>query len=655
MIAKESGMKYTSLLMIISFAALSACGQVRTKVKVSRADSISIRLADYKSGSFQDKDADSAIYFADRGLKLSRRLHYPPGEALMLNRMARINERYGNLLLAAKYQKAALTIYQHLHDQPGSAEAESNLGMLEARLGKFKSGSRLIGKTLAYYEKHRNNTGVIMSYTKLGELNELSGSPKQALQYYAKAEQLNQGRPVSDDYFKLIGSIGKLNVKMGNHRQAAAYFEKGIAQSGPDKHVKAQIAFLNSAGKTWDTLGDEKKALDYHRLGLQKAKANGLHEEEARSLIGIAGVLKDQDAEQSIQHLKNALDIARSIGQKELTAEIYRSLADEYRQQSQYREAMTALEEHHRLLDSLTNVNEGHKIAVLQGSYELAESKLQIESLELANVEKTEQRNEGLLVVGAILIVFLILAWFYYKTSQLNKQLATSNVIKDKLFSIIGHDLRNPIGGIAQLLEIMEGDKLTGEEQQQMVSEMRKQANVSLNILNALLNWGEAQLKGIHIDPSIFKARDSISKNITAQQKHINDRSIVVNNNVPDDLMVYGDINHFEFIVRNLLSNAVKFSFPAGTITIAANRETNNDQVIFSVRDEGKGINPAQQKLFLKSNLDISFGTRGEKGTGIGLMLSKEFIMANKGRIWLESEEGKGTTFYFTFPKVQSY
>ena len=648
-------MKCFSLFGTLYLLSLLTCGQVNHKeARVSGADSSKIKLYEHKSASYQNSAPDSAIYFADHGLKLSRHLHYLLGEGLMMNRFARINEQYGNLKLAIKYQKASLAIFHKLHDVPDSADANASLGVLEGRQGNFETGIRLIKVALTEYQKTKDTAGLIRAYTKLGEVSELSGNSNQALQYYSRAEQLNQGRPVSDDYFTLIGSIAKQHTKLGNHREAANYYEKGISKSGSDKHIKAHIALLNNAGKTWDKLGDNQKALAYHQRGLQKAKANGLHEEEARSLMGIAGALKNQDADQSIKHLKNALDIAHSIGHKQLSAEIYHSLADIYRQQSRYQEALSALEEHHRLLDSLLNANEGHKIAVLQSSYELAESKLHIEALELANMEKTYQRNESILVAAAILGILLVVAVYFYKNKQLSKRLASSNLIKDKLFSIIGHDLRNPIGGITQLLAVMEEGHLTAEEHHVMIAEMRKQGNVTLEILNALLNWGEAQLKGIHIKPTDFNARNSISKNIMALHGQANDKFITIEDNTPLELTMYGDINHFEFITRNLLSNAIKFSHQGGLIEITADSGPGDTEVTFSVRDHGKGISKAQQEVFSKSDMDISFGTKGEKGTGIGLMLSKEFVKANKGRIWVESEEGKGAAFYFTFQKHDS-
>lgn len=644
-------MKYTASFGLL-YLTLSACGQVHYKENaISRADSAKLKLYEYKSSSYQDKEPDSAIYFADQGLKLSRSLHYRLGEGLMLNRLSHINEQYKNLKLAIKYQKAALAIFNSLHNITESAGAFASLGILEARLGDFKDGTALVTTALKQYQKINNIAGIISAYTKLGEINELNGNGNQALQFYVKAEQLNQGRPLSEEYFSLISSIGNLHTKLGNHGEAAKYYQKGISKSDKDKYIKAHIAFLNNAGKALNKLGDKQQALAYHNQGLSKAKANNLHEEEARSLMGIADALKDQDADESIKHLKNALEIAYAIGHKQLSAEIYRSLSEMYRQQSRYREALTTLEEHHRLLDSLLNVNEGHKIAVLQSSYELAESKLHIEALELTNRERTYQRNEIIFTAIAILVVLLIISVYFYRNRRLSNRLLTSNLIKDKLFSIIGHDLRNPIGGITQLLAVMEEGDFTAEEHHQMITEMRKQGNITLEILNALLNWGEAQLKGIHIKPTDFNVKNIIDKNIAALQKQADDKAILITENTSPGLIIHGDTNHFDFVIRNLISNAIKFSHRSGTIEINADIQTEPNQVIFSVTDHGRGISKAQQELFLKSDMDVSFGTGGEKGTGIGLMLSKEFIKANNGHIWMKSEKGKGTTFYFTFAK----
>jgi signal transduction histidine kinase len=643
--------KSLRFLPLSCLVIFSACGQPPKKhLSLSRTDSLTIASYENKSRDYLLKYPDSAVYFADRGLKLARQLHDRPAEGILLDRMAAVNAAYGNLDLAIRYQQEAQKLFGQLKDRPQLTVGLSALGILKARAGQLPEGTRLVNEALAAYQQQKNIPGLIKSYTRLGEIRELAHDLPGALTCYEKAEALHLGQPLSDDYFELINSIGKMHTKLGNHAKAAGYYERGADKSLNSAFIQAHIRLLNKAGKAYDSLGNKSKALGFHRLGLQKARLNHMPEEEARSLMGIASVIKNEHADQSIRHLKNALEIARGIGHKQLSAEIYYSLSDIYRQQSRYQEAMSTLSAHHRLLDSLLQANEGHRIAVLQGSYALAESKLHIEDLELADEKHLYQRNEGLIAAGCILLLLVTIYWNFRRTRRLNTELTASNQIKDKLFSIIGHDLRNPIGGITQLLAMMEENHYSSEEAHELIVEMRKQGNVTMEILNALLNWGEAQLKGIHVKPVEFNAGESVRKNILALQQQAADKGVTVTDQTPPELLLHGDQNHFEFLVRNLLSNAIKFSHPGGKVVITAALQPETRQAVFSVQDAGQGISPEQQARFRQSNMDIAFGTKGEKGTGIGLMLSKEFIKANQGSLWLESQLGKGSTFYFSFP-----
>lgn len=645
-------MKLICFVVTISFFILLACKNVNNKNRgVSYDDSVKVLQYENKSIHYQNSKPDSAVYFADIGLRFSREIKYLYGEGLMLNRFASVNGQYGNLKLAIKYQKQVLEIFKSLNDHTKIAEATSDLGFLEGKYGNIEAGSVLINNALNIYKKKVDTVGMVMAYTKLGEVMQLAGYDDKALGFYKKAEQLLKELPISSEYLNLIAQIGKTHAKLGKHQQALDYFKLGINKSNAEKNIKSQILFLNHAGTVLNLMGNKSAALVYQHRSVQQAKLFKLPEEQARSLLAIATTLKDSDAIKSIIHLKNALEIAHSLKHRQLSSEIYQSLSNVYIQQFRYEEAIKALQLHYNLLDSVEKENDGNKTAILQNSYELAESKLDIKQLKFANDERTKERNLIFRFGIALLIISSVLAFYFFRARQLNRKLQKSNHIKDKLFSIIGHDLRNPIGGITQLLAIMDEEKQGPGEYQLMISEMRKQGNISLEILNALLNWGEAQLKGIHIKPSVFDAKSVIAKNIAALQMQSRSKPVSIDDQTDAGILIYGDMNHFDFVIRNLLSNAIKFSRPSGKVVIMADNKLHSDLVVFSVMDYGKGISKGQQELFLKSNLDISFGTSGEKGTGIGLMLSKEFITANHGKIWIKSEEKKGTTFYFSFPK----
>jgi signal transduction histidine kinase len=118
-------------------------------------------------------------------------------------------------------------------------------------------------------------------------------------------------------------------------------------------------------------------------------------------------------------------------------------------------------------------------------------------------------------------------------------------------------------------------------------------------------------------------------------------KNILLSASIPDELKIHADADHFEFIIRNLLSNAIKFSYKGGSIAVAAQSPA-EQQVVFSVKDKGKGISKEQQGVFLTSNLKVSFGTKKEQGSGLGLLLTKDLIKANHGRIWLRERGRQG-------------
>jgi len=217
------------------------------------------------------------------------------------------------------------------------------------------------------------------------------------------------------------------------------------------------------------------------------------------------------------------------------------------------------------------------------------------------------------------------------------------------LFSIIGHDLKGPAGSAAQLFALMDTEDFSVEELKGMISELRKQTDASFELLQTLFEWGCAQLQGVQVKPEWIDTQPIIQKNIALLSRQAALKNITINDHSPADTRIFADPNHVDFIIRNLLSNAIKFTYENGHIDLEAWQ--NDKEMIFAVKDNGIGISPAQQIVFLKTNLQVSFGTKGEKGSGLGLLLIKEFLQANQGRIWLESKEGEGATFYFTFPR----
>jgi len=226
------------------------------------------------------------------------------------------------------------------------------------------------------------------------------------------------------------------------------------------------------------------------------------------------------------------------------------------------------------------------------------------------------------------------------------------NAEKDKFFSIIAHDLRSPFNGFLGLTEIMvEGlAGMTMEEIQKIAILLRKSATNLYSLLSNLLEWSRMQRGLTAFVPSSFILRPKISENIALVKDAADKKEILINYTVAEDLSVFADENMLGGVLRNLLNNAVKFTPKGGVIMISA-RQNSEQYVEISVRDTGIGMNKnLMDNLF---HLDVTTsrkGTDGESSTGLGLMISKDFIEKNGGKLSIESLEGVGSVFCFTVP-----
>jgi signal transduction histidine kinase len=234
-------------------------------------------------------------------------------------------------------------------------------------------------------------------------------------------------------------------------------------------------------------------------------------------------------------------------------------------------------------------------------------------------------------------------------------ELKELNATKDKFFSIISHDLRSPFTGLLGYSELLynEYSRISEETIKDYVSNIYSISKNTFELLENLLAWSQSQTGRIELNLKKINLKsysDSIIQMINpiAQKK-----KILLINSIPEDIYCYADENMLQTIFRNLISNAIKFTYESGTIKISAKAQDNIAEV--SISDTGTGMSEViKNSLFKISETKSQPGTQSEKGTGLGLILCKEFVEKHGGKIWVESEEGKGTTFFFTIPGISS-
>jgi signal transduction histidine kinase len=302
--------------------------------------------------------------------------------------------------------------------------------------------------------------------------------------------------------------------------------------------------------------------------------------------------------------------------------------------------------------------------AKFESEMQQARIELLMQNAMLKQKELDNQRVWTSFSVGSLtLMAFLAFVLMYNNAikKKANKQLALKNreiekqaqllrnmnLTKDKLFSIISHDLRSPLASLRGLMDILREDRLSHEDFRAISIKLGRNLESVQNDLDNLLFWAQSQLKGLQSNPTSLRVYPIIEEKIRLFGEIARQKEITIRNEVNEQLAIIADKDHVGLVIRNLLANAIKFNRQAGSIVI--HEKNVGNRVEISVSDTGVGMTPgAVGKLF---DVDTHFtkpGTKQEAGAGIGLLLSKEFIEKNGGSIWATSEPGKGTSFTFS-------
>jgi len=233
------------------------------------------------------------------------------------------------------------------------------------------------------------------------------------------------------------------------------------------------------------------------------------------------------------------------------------------------------------------------------------------------------------------------------------EQLKELNATKDKFFSIIAHDLRSPFGTIMGLSEMLLADlkDFDKDEIEKFLGMITASSRQAFSLLENLLLWAKNQRGTMSFQPEVLEVRKRVQENINLVQSQADKKEIAINCNIKSHLVVMADKNMIDTILRNLLTNAIKFTPHKGSIVVTA--EKINPLVEISITDTGVGIaREERDNIFKIVGKPGAFGTDNEKGSGLGLILCKEFVERHKGKIRVESEVGKGSTFRFTIPGI---
>ncbi len=416
-------------------------------------------------------------------------------------------------------------------------------------------------------------------------------------------------------------------------------------------------------------LGDIEKGVAYQKRGLNLEEIR----KDSIAMIDSYGVLTYAysllgDLDQVDIYFEKTISLATRLKQKSKLLDTYILGSEMFADLENFERAYELAVLHRELYDSLLGIEKNERVAEMREKYETAEKENQIDSL-----EKDKQFASSIIVL--VIIIAMVVLFFYLQSQQQKKKLKISNELitsinkklnksqedlmksnrtKDKFFALVAHDLRGPITsfqGIGRMLDY--ALRKGGDERvKELIQTIDKSASGINVLLDNLLKWSLSQTDAIPFHPEPIDLHHLFEETTGIYHQSLEAKSIALDCSIIAELSVVADRNMLSSVLRNLIANAIKFTPEQARIEIKA--ELENDRVWISVKDTGIGISQERlSNIFLLDENKSTYGTEGEKGTGLGLLLCKEFIETNKGTIKIDSEVGRGTTVTFSLPVFQ--
>lgn len=651
---------YALLFSMLFIPGVFGQGRVNELIKnLGRSTTDSGKVAVYMQimAYYAANNTDSQNWYANEAINYSRSKNYKKGEADIYAKLSLADKTQGRSALAEQRVNTALKIYREINDLNAVAEMLHNLGSIEATKSNYDVATKYYVQALKIYDTISDPHGQILTYMHLGNIYLAHSDTTNAWKYLRLAEAVSNKAPLSDATILLNNVIGMVLAVTGRFDTALKIFHKNLEISNKPEFLKAHIECLIYLGEVYMDNGNTKIGLEYLEKALTIAKENNLPEMEANVLFDLSSINEQTNPTLSIDYLNKARILYERIQNKAALVDIYKNIGRIYKQQGKFKEALAAQEQSRILADSIFSINKSREISSIDNVYKLETNK-RIKELAALNRHNARQRDELIIIAGCLILALAITASYYRKTVRLNKkltahekQLEELNSMKDKLFSVIGHDLRGPIARIPNIIDIYEDPSTTEDEKKFLLDNLKEHTKASLETFDKLLYWGQTLVKGISLHMIKMQTKGYIKEAIDLKKMKASEKNITITDHTPADVFVYSDPSLFDFIIRNLLANALKYTFKDGTIDIGADKTINPGFTVFWVQDSGIGIDKAKIPTLFYS-LKSENGTENEKGHGIGLMLCKEFAVQNGGDIWVESEVGKGTIFYFSVKNV---
>jgi len=627
---------------------------------------------------YASEDYQKALGYISQTEKLATSLQYHKAIAEVAYYKALIYSQRDDYFNALDNYNKALSIFKQLKDTYGIAKVNNSIGVIEIKRGNYTKGLRYSLSAIDIFESNNLRTELSSAYNNLAEAYFNTNQLEKSLDFNFKAlrvrEQLNDrtGLKVSTKNIAILYSMRK------EHRKAIEYFEKLISYLDPveDQDIRGEI--LPKIGDEYLQFNDYTKATKYLLEGLSLNRESKNKTGILKSLNSIAQLnLKQNKIRLAEVQLNQAYAISKELNNDVELLKNYKLRIAIDSIKGNYKNAFNWQREYHRLKNAIDKKN-AIPITIEEPLDTNDESiNDSIPEYNISQVDNNANKQLKLIAYGlgaALLILSIVLVVVFIKKRhnkkytgaleeenkefkiqnnailEQTKHLEEMNQVKDRLFSIVSHDLKDSITGIKAFLDLLKEDNLTQDEFTELIPELSDNADNATSLLLNLLNWSKSQMQNLEPKPELFNIQDVFNEKMSLIEKKVEQKRIILLDESIKDF-VYADRSMVEIVIQNLLANAIKFSKVGDVITVS-NRDRSGN-VLICIEDTGVGISEENQAKLFKNSGFTTRGTNAEKGTGLGLSICKELVELNFGKIWVESEQNLGSKFFVELPKAK--
>ena len=635
------------------------------------ADSTRIRVLIALSAHNQWVDFAQSNVYIDQALALAEKTEDRPALALAYQNKAFLLSSSGDYSSALKYDNLALENDILLKDSSQISRDYNNIGNDYYDLGEFDDAF------FYFTQSHRIATSIKDTFRTLVAIHNVGRVFKEMGQYEPAMENIVMAKKMSEQQNDVEGiayaydEIGDIQLRKHEYDSAEKTLIKALRVARDRREKTLQPKIYAKLATLSFRKGRFERALSYYDSAFQ------LHE-LTTDRFGMAAVelgrsivyTKEGRYDEALNKLEKSLAVAKELRARVLEIKCYNQLSLLWEMKADFRKSLLYYKQYKQLEDSLLSQETQGKLLrdQLRFETESRDSRIALlseqQAMQRGEIKKQEFVRNILVVVMALSVILLITV---YRSGRRRRQINTLllqhqeemekrseelerlNQVKDKFFSIISHDLRSPINALAGLLDLLDKGAVSATELPKHIRELKARFNHTRTLLNNLLDWTLLQMDKLNVQAAKIDIYNIVEENIQLLSS-VQNKDIRLINEVPQNAIGFADSNTINLVIRNLMTNSIKFTNDGGMVRIGAKEK--GQEWLVSVKDNGVGMpHDVLKMLFDKTAPYTTRGTANEKGTGLGLILCKEFVEKNGGKIWVESEEGKGSTFFFTLPK----